>query len=492
MNGTEGLTMKDLLFASATELAARIARGEITCEALLRACLDQVDCHNPALNAIVVDVRDQALARAREADAATARNESWGPLHGVPMTVKESYNLAGTPTTWGNPQWRDNVPERDAVPVSRLKAAGAIVFGKTNVPLALADFQSYNDVYGTTRNPFDVSRTPGGSSGGSAAALAAGFSALECGSDIGGSIRNPAHFCGVFGHKPTWSLLWMRGHSGPGDIRAMPDISVIGPLARSADDLDTAVRVLAGPDDIMARGYRLALPELPVAGLDGLRVAVWADDAMCPVSAAVRQRVEQVALLLRDAGARVDRTARPAFRPADSHDTYQRLLQATMATRLDASAYHALQQRAAELDPTDVGPAATTLRAQTATFRDWSAANEARHKLRWHWHDFFQDHDILLAPIMPTSAFPHDHRPFGERTLQVDDLEIPYFQQVFWAGLTGIAYLPSTVVPTGLDETGLPIGIQIIGPEYADLITIGVARQLERLGCRFVPPSAYR
>ncbi|MFX3657979.1 MAG: amidase family protein [bacterium] len=163
-----------------------------------------------------------------------------------------------------------------------------------------------------------------------------------------------------------------------------------------------------------------------------------------------------------------------------------------MATRMDANAYLALQQRAAELDPKDESAGAKVVRAQVATFRDWSASNEARHKLRWAWHEFFQHHDVLVAPIMPTSAFPHDHRPFGERTLMVDDLELPYFQQVFWAGLTGVAYLPSTVVPTGLDDAGLPIGVQIIGPEYGDLVTIGVARQLEAAGCRFVPPPAYR
>lgn len=479
-------------FASATELARRIAARELSSEALLGEYLARVDRHNPAINAIVVDVRERALTRAREADAALARGECWGPLHGVPMTIKESYNLVGTPTTWGNPEWRQNVPAEDAVPVAKLEAAGAVVFGKTNVPLSLADFQSYNDVYGTTGNPFDLSRTPGGSSGGSAAALAAGLTGLEIGSDIGGSIRNPAHFCGVFGHKPTWSLLWMRGHSGPGDVRAMPDISVIGPLARSAADLDLAVRVMAGPDDIMARGYRLALPELPAQGLANLRVAVWEDDDMCPVSREVRERVDRVAGLLADAGAAVDRRARPDFSPDHSHGVYQGLLQATMAARQSDAAYATLRERAGKLADSDDSEAARALRAQTASFRRWSADNEARHKLRWHWHRFFHNHDVLVAPIMPTSAFPHDHRPFGERTIEVDDLELPYFQQVFWAGLSGVAYLPSTVIPTGLDGAGLPIGVQIIGPEYGDLVTIGVARALEALGCRFVAPPAYR
>jgi amidase len=483
--------MSDIVFLSATELAARIANREISSEELLNAYLERVDRFNPELNALVVDVRQQALERARQADAATARGESWGPFHGVPMTVKESYNLAGTPTTWGNPDWKDNIAAEDAVAVRKLKDAGGVVFGKTNVPLALADFQSYNDVYGTTNNPYDLDRVPGGSSGGSAAVLAAGLSALEAGSDIGGSIRNPAHYCGVFGHKPTWNLLWMRGHSGPGDVRSTPDISVIGPLARSAQDLDTAVRLLAGPDDIMARGYRLDLPELWERGLEGLRVAVWADDPVSPVSREVQGRVERVAHMFRDAGAEVNDEARPEFDTAHVYEVYQGLLQATMATRMPEEDYRGLQRRVAELDPDDASPAAKVLRAQVSSFREWTGRNELRHQLRWQWHEFFQRFDVLLAPIMPTAAFPHDHRPFGERTIRIDGQDHPYFQQVFWAGLTGIAYLPSTVIPTGLSDDGLPIGLQIVGPEYTDLITIGVARLLEASGCQYVPPPRY-
>ena len=266
--------MSEITFLSATELAAKIRSREIGCEELLRHYLERVDRYNDGINAIVVDLREQALAAARAADRALAAGDEVGPLHGVPMTVKESYNLAGAPTTWGNPEWRDNVVEEDAESVKKLKAAGAVVFGKTNVPLLLADFQSYNDVYGTTNNPYNLKRGPGGSSGGSAAALAAGLVALETGSDIGGSIRNPAHFCGLFGHKPTWNLLWMRGHAPPGDMRSTPDISAIGPLARSAVDLEAAVMAMAGPDPINARGYRLDLPTLAGRSLKDLKVAV--------------------------------------------------------------------------------------------------------------------------------------------------------------------------------------------------------------------------
>ena len=481
--------MTDHTFASATELAAAIRAKSVTSESLLAHYLDRVDRYNPALNAIIVDIREQALADARAADAAVAAGTELGPLHGVPMTVKESYGVAGTAATWGNPAWADNVVDRDCVPVQKLKDAGAVVFGKTNVPLALADFQSYNDVYGTTNNPYDHTRGPGGSSGGSAAALAAGLTGFEIGSDIGGSIRNPAHYCGVFGHKPTWNLLWMYGHSGPGDIRGMPDLSVIGPLARSAGDLDVATRIMAGPDDIAARGYRLELPEpRPV---DGMRVAVWHDEAACPVSAEVADRVERVAETLASLGATIDASARPAFSAEDSHQTYQTLLQAEMAARTPEDLYDGWLARVAELDPSDDSPNARTLRNQTARYRDWKAANERRAHLRWAWHEFFQDVDLVLMPVMSTPAFPHDHSDFNEREITVDNQTIPYFSQVFWAGLVTVAYMPSTVIPTGLNADGLPIGVQIVGPEYADLVTIGVAAALEREGFAFQPPPDY-
>lgn len=483
--------MSEFAFLSATDLASKIKNREISCEELLAYYLDRVDRYNDDLNAIVVDVREQALSEARAADAALVNGDALGPLHGVPMTIKESYNLAGTPTTWGSPDWQDNVPTEDAVPVKKMKEAGVIVFGKTNVPLMLADFQSYNDVYGTTNNPYNHERIPGGSSGGSAAALAAGLTGIETGSDIGGSIRNPAHFCGVFGHKPTHNLLWMRGHAPPGDVRAAPDISVIGPLARSATDLETALKTMAGPDEIMARGYQLNLPDLGVRKLGDLNVAVWKDDDMCPVSTEVRKRVEAVAEACRSAGASINEEARPKFASEHTHETYQNLLQATMSARMPDTDYDSLKKYVDTLDPDDDSDSARVLRAQVSSFKEWGRNNELRQHLRWHWHEFFKDFDVLITPIMPIAAFPHDHREFKERTIMVNNEERPYFEQVFWAGLTGVSFLPSTVIPTGLNDEGLPIGVQIVGPEYSDLITIGVAKELEARGFAFTPPPAY-
>ena len=484
--------MSELAFLSATAIAARIRDGELGCEEILRHYLDRVDRYNDELNALVVDVREQALEEARAADRAVAAGDELGPLHGVPMTLKESYNLAGTPTTWGNPGWKDNIAGEDAESVKRLRQAGAVIFGKTNVPLMLADFQSYNEVYGTTSNPYDHARVPGGSSGGSAAALAAGLTGIESGSDIGGSIRNPAHYCGVFGHKPTWNLLWIRGHAPPGDMRGTPDISVIGPLARSASDLETAVRAMAGPDDIMARGYRLDLPGFNGRTLKDLKIAVWADDERVPVNADVRERVEQVAAAFRDGGAAVDGQARPDFDPAHGQETYSTLLQATMAARMPDTEYASLRNYVASLDPDDDSEAARVFRAQVASFRTWKQFDERRAHLRWKWHEFFGKYDLLLMPIMCTAAFRHDHRPMGQRTISVNGASQPYFDQVFWAGLPSASYLPSTVIPTGLNDEGLPIGVQIVGPEYGDLITIGAARMMEAAGFRFTPPQDYR
>ncbi len=482
--------MSDITFKPAVELAQLLRNRQIGCLELLDHYLDRVDRFNPQLNAIVVLDVERACERARQADAALARGEVWGPLHGVPMTCKDSFDVAGLPTTFGMPELKDNIAARDALAIQRLKAAGAVVFGKTNVPLRLADFQSYNDIYGTTSNPWNPQRTPGGSSGGSAAALASGMTTLEIGSDIGGSIRNPAHFCGVFGHKPTWGLLPPRGHATPG-ILAPPDLSVIGPLARSASDLELGVQAAAGPDELQRAGYQLDLQAPSQTSLANYRVAVWKNDAVAPVSQEVVRRVEAVAEAISQSGGTVDETARPDFVAREVNDTYQLLLQATLAARQPEDVYAKMQADVAALDADDQSDRARTLRRQTATHWEYAQANEARTRLRWAWHDFFKTYDALITPIMATPAFEHDHQRFEKRTIKVDGVPQPYFQQIFWAGLAICAYLPSTVVPAGLSADGLPIGVQIIGPEFGDLKTVGLAKLLESAGFAFTPPPGY-
>ena len=477
-----------LRFQSASHLARQLRSGAISARALLDHHLARVDALNPAINAIVQQQRDLARSHADAADAAQAAGSPLGPLHGLPMTVKESFDIAGLPTTFGMPALAGHRAKADALLVQRLRRAGAVVYGKTNVPLDLADYQSYNDIYGVTQNPWRAGHTPGGSSGGSAAALAAGFSALELGSDIGSSIRNPAHFCGVFGHKPTYGLLPARGHTIGGAL-SFPDLAVVGPLARSAADLKLALDLLARPDEIEATGLRYHLPLLdpPTAVL---RIAVWADDPLCHVSNAVGERLQAVVDALARAGAAISTTARPAFDAANAQRLYDTLLQSAMSVGMPDDKLAAAVAATAGCPAEHDNPSQRVARAQAMHQRDWLRAHEQRTQLRWAWQRFFQDHDFLLAPIMPTTAFAHDHRRFGERTLQVDGQTQPYFAPLFWAGLATLCYLPATAIPAGLASDGLPVGLQIIGPPYADLRTIGLAQRLEAMGFAFVPPPA--
>ncbi len=477
-------------FESAVELARRIKRREIGSRELTDLYIDRIERYDGVLNAVVVRDFERARAAADAADQALAGGRDLGPLHGVPMTIKESYNIAGLPTSWGVAAFRDNVADTDSEVVSRFKSAGAHFMGKTNVPEQLADFQSYNDIYGTTGNPWDPQRTPGGSSGGSAAALAAGFTGLESGSDIGGSIRNPAHFCGVYGHKPTWGVVPFQGHSLPGMV-APPDIAVVGPLGRSAEDLAMAMDVIAGPDPLHAPGWKLDLPRPDKASLKDYRVALWPSEARAPVATEIADRVQAVGDLLAGHGATVSDTARPRVDVATSHLIYTYMLNGVMAAGMPDDAFAETAARVAALDPDDDSGEAMMARAAVQQHRDWVRYNNGRETLRLAWREFFRDWDILICPQMATTAFPHDHQPFEARTLSVDNEQQPYFQQVFWAGLVTVAYLPSTVFPTGPAQDGLPIGLQAVSAEFNDHTCIDFARLLGRELGGFAPPPGY-
>ncbi len=480
--------MADIAFCSATELARRIRRREISSLELTDHYISRIERLDNEINAVVVRDFERAREAARAADAALARGQLPGPLHGVPMTIKDSFNVAGLPTTWGVPEMKDNIADSDAVVTASFKRAGAHFLGKTNVPLNLADFQSYNDIYGTTGNPWDVGRTPGGSSGGSAAALAAGLTALEFGSDIGGSIRNPAHFCGVYGHKPTWNVVPPHGHALPGMV-APPDIAVVGPLARSSEDLALAMDLCAGPGPL-DRGWRLDLARPRKASLADYRVAIWPTDASCPVDEEVADRARSLADTLANLGATVSDSARPAIDPQAAYVTYNYMLNGVMAAGLPEEARAAFREIDAAAPADDFSQAVLTARSSIQDHATWLRHHNRRELLRQAWRAFFDDWDILVCPQTSTPAFSHDHAPMGERTLQVNNEVQPYFQQLFWAGLATVAYLPSTVFPTGLSRAGLPIGLQAVGAEYDDYITIDFARLLAReLGGCQVPPG---
>ena len=472
----------EIHFASATELAAAIARREIGALEALEMYIARVETVDGALNAVVV--RDDARARAR-ARAIDAGSAGGGPLRGVPMTVKESFDVAGLPTTFGLPEYARNVRARSAVAVERLEAAGAVVFGKTNVPRLLLDWQSFNAVYGTTANPWDTARTPGGSSGGAAAARAAGLTGLEIGSDIGGSIRVPAHMSGVFGHKPTWGLLPMIGHSLAGAV-APTDISVIGPLARSVRDLQVSLDVLAGPDPADG-AQRVVLPPPRATSFAGLRVAVWADDPVSPTDPQITAGLHELAVFLARRGA-VVRHTRPPIDVAEAYDLFLKLIACALAPRFTPEQLAEAAARAAAA-PDAPNPDAVMDRSYGLLHREWLPLNERRHVIRRIWQAFFADFDVLLCPPFGTAALPHDTTtPQRERRVVVNGRTIAYNGLGFWAGTIGAYGLPATVAPLGQTRQNVPIGVQIVGPAYADLQTLACAALLEREWRAFTPP----
>jgi amidase len=484
--------MVDIAFRSARQLAAALRAKEIGSRELLEHYLRRIEQFNPQLNAVVTLDSERARVRADAADAALVRGETWGPLHGVPMTIKDSIETAGIRTTAGAEILAQHVPNADAPSVSRLIAAGAVVFGKTNLPTFAMDAQTYNPVFGTTNNPWDPTRAPGGSSGGAAAALAAGLTGLELGSDIGGSIRNPSHYCGVYGHKPTHGIVPLLGHiPGPPGTLSEADIGVIGPMARSADDLALALDIVAGPEADRAVAWRLDLPPPRRSALCEYRVAAWLDDPACAIDRTVLQRYHAVVDALRKAGVTVNEQARPALSFAEAYRTFLSLLFAATSGGTPRDQFQQLAQAADQLAPDDESYAARFARGTTQRHRDWLRISEMRQHLRVRWAEFFRDYDVLLCPITPTAAIPHDHsEPTNERTIRVNGVTRPYLDQLAWAGVIGMAYLPATMAPVGRTSSGLPVGIQIVGPYLEDRTPIAFARHLaEVIGGFEVPPG---
>ena len=486
--------MSDWAFLPAHELARRIRRKELSSLELLDHYLDRIarlgGSTGGAINAVPVLDAERARARARAADAALARSEAWGPLHGLPMTVKESFNVSGLPTTYGHAAYAHNIASSDAVVVQRLQAAGAVIFGKTNVPAALADWQSFNPVYGTTGNPWDTTRTPGGSSGGSAAALAAGFTGLELGSDIGASIRNPAHYCGVWGHKPTWGVLPQTGHElTPWATADHFDIAVVGPLARSAYDLALAMDVLAAPLEMLT-----PMGRVPLAWRDRgtpprrCRVAVLYDDGQAEVDASVQAALRDLVAFLRSEGVVVTEDARPVD-SAESHRIYIHLLRAATGSHDDDAAYATAQARAGQYAVDDPSYPARHFRGNTSSHRAWVQVDEQRARLRQQWAAFFEQHDLLICPTATTPAFKHNQLgERWERMIPVNGHTQPSTDALFWAGYPGIVGLPATAIPLGLSPDGLPVGAQIVGPAFADPECLRFAQWVERGFRAFVPP----
>jgi len=443
-----------LATTSATRLAANLRKKAFSAQELCEASISRIEALDPQINAVVVRDFERARAEARMADDALARGDA-RPLLGVPMTVKESYDLRGHPTTWGFEEHRDHSAREDALVVQRLKAAGAVVLGKTNVPPALGDWQAANPIHGRTNNPYDLTRSPGGSSGGGAAAIAMGFSALEMGSDIGGSIRIPAAFCGVFGHKSTYGLIPMPGHMYGGIIGAPPPLSVLGPLARSAEDLALALDVVAGPDSDSPFN-KLALPPPRHDRLSNYRVFILDSHPAADVDSSVRNAIESVARHLTAEGASVAHASSSLPDMSVSWRTYQSLL-------------HTVTSRRSGGDRPPISAHA------------WLDHLDNQVRIRRQWADFFRHFDVVLAPAFGTTAFPHTDEPdWRKRALTIDGETTPYGAQLAWAGIATVANLPSTAVPLGLDAHGLPLSLQVIGPHLEDLTTIAFAGLIAR------------
>jgi len=477
-------------YRTATDLLQALAARQVSARELLDAAIARIEALDPKINAVVVRDFDRAHAAADAADAALARGERRALL-GLPMTVKEQFNVSGLPTTWGFEKYRDWRPDFDALVVQRLKAAGAVILGKTNVPTGLEDWQSYNKVYGTTNNPWDLSRTPGGSSGGAAAALAAGFVPLEMGSDIGGSLRCPAHFCGVFSHKPSLDLTPQRG-SGPPETPAIPfigDMAVIGPMARSAVDLALELQVLAGPDELWdGIGYKLALPPPRHDKITDFRVLVIDTHPLCPTAESVRSALDGLADRLAKLGCAVAHTNPHMPNLVRTTRNYYELLSAFFAADLSPQERSEAGAAATALSPDNLSLRAARLRGLTMSHAAWIQTSRIRTGLRAAWQASFREVDVILCPPMPTPAFPHDHSPWVTRQLDIDGKQVPYENQVAWAAVATSVGLPATVAPIGHSEEGLPIGVQIIGGYLDDHTTIAFAGLIERAFGGFTPP----
>ncbi len=480
----------DLALRSAGDQAAAVRSRQISARELLELTIERYERLNPAINAVVATQLDVARERATRADAATADGESWGPLHGVPMTIKEAWDWVGSASTSGYPERADWRPERNSEAVQRLLDAGAVIYGKTNLPVGMADWQTFNPVYGTTGNPWNPDLIPGGSSGGAAAALAAGLTALELGSDIGASIRNPAHYCGVFGHKPTFGLVPDTGHGNPGSPLSL-DIGVGGPMARYASDLTLGLDIVAGAGGMDARGWRLDLPAPRRGRPDQLRVAVMLEHEVCDVDSELVDQLAATVESIGDLGVQLDWDARPDIDIARMHEVYLMLLRAATGTEFSADSFASLADDSSRYDSGDRDYRARAARAARMSHWEWTAYHDERERARLAWEAFFDRYDALLCPTAASAAYPHDQQgERADRNITVNGRPQPTTDQLFWAGLSCGVYLPGTVAPAGFTSSGLPCGLQIVTGHLRDREGIAFAEMMEReLGGYVVPPG---
>ncbi|MFL5057082.1 MAG: amidase family protein [Microvirga sp.] len=473
-------------------LRDRLRKRELSAAELIEAALARIAAVNPAVNAVVGLDAELARAAAAESDRRLAAGAA-RPLEGLPITIKDAFDVEGLRSTAGAPAYKDRIPAVDAAPVARLRAAGAVIVAKSNVPTFVTDFQAYNPVYGTSNNPWDPARSPGGSSGGAAAAVATGMAAFELASDLGGSARWPAHACGIFGLKTSWGLVPTWGHVPPPPERRTArnvDVMVAGPLARSAADLDLVLPILAGPRDATVS---TPLREPRRTDPKGLRVALWVDDAFAAAQGEVTAGVRRAADLLAEGGANIDERARPAVRFEEAFEVFSLLNHFIVAYGLPPKIRLRLQQGAAAASPNDLSHRALQARGARMTPSLYHQTTLRKRRIERQWARFFESHDVVLCPPAPVVAIPHDHAPdVHARRLDIDGAAVPYLDLLKWGSLASGADLPAAAVPVTQTAAGLPTGVQVIAAKGEDRTAIAVAAMLEAMGCRYEAPPGIR
>ena len=485
----------DPSFGTASEALHAIRGGVISSRELVAHTFKRIRQFNPKINAFVTLLEEPAMQRAAQADEALAAGKPWGPLHGLPILIKDVFETAGVRTTSGSKTLENYVPKNDAAAVARLKGAGAIVVGKTNLPEFASDVQSYNEVAGTTNNPWDLTKTPGGSTGGGAAGLAAGFGFLELGSDIGGSIRTPCHFCGVYGLKPTLNVVPLQGHipPPPGVVIGAVDLPVVGPLARSAQDLRLELEVIAGPTAPEAQAYTYRLLPPRGARLKDYRLGYVLDDPFCPVAPEVKEVLAGTVNALRKHGVGPEEGWPKGVDPQAIFDNYMRVLAGFFAPFTSPEELKLMHE---SLESPWGYYARRWIEGAEGLHKDWLEQSGLRLKARQAWQEYFQTHDAFLMPEAFVPAIPHDHRSSGRffhepRTIATSQGPRPYGDIFRWISFATLTGNPAAVAPVGRTRGGLPVGIQIMGPYLEDATSIDVAGLLADVIGGFQAPPGF-
>jgi len=500
MNGVDtNISDSEIPFLGASEVARLILNKKLSSVELTELMLSRIDGIGKRINAINVLLKEEALENARRADEMLARGEILGSLHGVPITIKDSFRVKGVVTTAGNPVLKDYVPEYDAVSVARLRKAGAIILGNTNVPYMLDDHQSFNDVYGRTLNPWNLECSPGGSTGGGAAALAAGLSFLSLGSDTAGSIRIPSHFCGVFGHKPTIDVVPKKGQIPPlpGSLPYKSNgLSVAGPLARCAEDLKLLMEICGGPPEPESSAYSWKMPEVRKSNLKDFRIKYVMDDPLCPVSSEIKPVLDSALSKFRKAELNMEEGWPATIDPEEQYHNYIYLLHAYVSGGASDSEIESLR---ASADSDEKSLSNIRAKAFSNPHKYFKEQESRRLKAREDWQKYFREYDAFVMPVAFVPAFPHIEKPWypnnpdpaKRRLLNTPEGDRDYDDILFWISFATLTGLPATVFPIGLTDTGLPVGLQVIGPFLDDATPIFLAGELSEIAGGIQRPEGY-